>query len=158
MLFGIFSVCAPPPCIQIQNTSHYKENHLHHVKILHVRLGGANNKCQLSWGGGQKRKRSVVWIAVAGNDETGTTDITFSQNHTGVTLYYTSDFNGHVCGIAFIPDGSVGCTTHGQTHTVDSEYTFAGFITLTSQNIASARNFFLLPIQTSKIDIGYLWT
>ena len=51
----IFSVCAPPPpstlCApQLQSMCHYIVNH--YVKILHVRLGGANNMRPLSCGGG----------------------------------------------------------------------------------------------------------
>ena len=50
----MFSVCSPPPpppstlCPSpLQSTCHYIVNH--HVKILHVRLGGANNMRPLSW-------------------------------------------------------------------------------------------------------------
>ena len=47
------TLCAP----QLQSTCQYIVNH--YVKILHVRLGGANNMRPLSWGGGgHKRKRS----------------------------------------------------------------------------------------------------
>ena len=39
------TLCAP----QLQSTCHYIVNY--YVKILHVRLGGANNMRPLSWGG-----------------------------------------------------------------------------------------------------------
>ena len=39
------TLCAP----QLQSTCHYIVNH--YVKLLHVRLGGANNMRPLSWGG-----------------------------------------------------------------------------------------------------------
>ena len=50
----IFSVCAPPPPQyvmrpQLQSTCHYIVNY--YVKLLHVRLGGANNMRPLSWAG-----------------------------------------------------------------------------------------------------------
>ena len=44
---------------QLKSTCHYIVNH--NVKILHVRLGGANNMRPLSWGG-HKRKRSDIQL------------------------------------------------------------------------------------------------
>ena len=41
-------VMPPPP--PLQSTCHYIANH--YVKIWHMRLGGANNMCPLSCGGG----------------------------------------------------------------------------------------------------------
>ena len=49
----LFRLCPPPSTLcstQLQSTCHYIVNH--HVKIWHVRLGGANNMHPLSWGGG----------------------------------------------------------------------------------------------------------
>ena len=50
----LFRLCPPPPSTlcspQWQSTCHYIVNH--YVKILHVRLGVANNMHPLSWGGG----------------------------------------------------------------------------------------------------------
>ena len=57
-MFGSFpfvppsTLCSP----HWQSTCHYIVNH--YVKILHVRLGVANNMHPLSWGGGHKQKRS----------------------------------------------------------------------------------------------------
>ena len=49
----LFHLCPPPSTLcapQLQSTCHYIVNH--YVKILQVRLGGANNMRPLSWGGG----------------------------------------------------------------------------------------------------------
>ena len=56
----LFRLCPPPSTLcapQLQSTCHYIVNH--YVKILHVRLGGANKMRPLSWGG-HKRKRSKI--------------------------------------------------------------------------------------------------
>ena len=48
------TLCAP----QLQSTCHYIVNH--YVKILHVRLGGANNMRPLSWGGTNGKDPNTV--------------------------------------------------------------------------------------------------
>ena len=48
------TLCAP----QLQSTCQYIVNH--YVKILHVRLGGANNMHPLSWGGGGAQTEKIL--------------------------------------------------------------------------------------------------
>ena len=47
-------------------TCYYIENQ--YIKIWHMRLGGANKKHALSWGGGHQRKRSLDFKAVYTNN------------------------------------------------------------------------------------------
>ena len=63
IIIGIFSVCAPPSTLcspQWQSTCHFIVNH--YVKILHVRLGVANNMHPLSWGGTNGKDPIIVWL------------------------------------------------------------------------------------------------
>ena len=57
-LFGdLFRLCPPSTLCspQLQSTCHYIVNY--YVKILHVRLGVANNMRPLSWGGGAQTEK-----------------------------------------------------------------------------------------------------
>ena len=58
----LFRLCPPPSTLcapQLQSTCHYIVNH--HVKILQVRLGGANYMRSLSWGGGGTNGKDPIW-------------------------------------------------------------------------------------------------
>ena len=57
--FGSFPFVTPQYVMrpQLQSTCHYILNYS--VKILHVRLGGANNMRPLSWGGGGAQTEKI---------------------------------------------------------------------------------------------------
>ena len=62
-IFGSLPFVPPPSTLcapQLQSTCHYIVNH--YVKILHVRLGGANNMRPLSWGGGGGAQTEKIQI------------------------------------------------------------------------------------------------
>ena len=66
---------------------------------------------------------------------------------TSLTLFYTAPNNGHVCGVELLGQ-FMGCVNlDSQQYTVGDGYEFAGFISLTSQDEATAGNYLLLPLQ-----------
>ncbi|XP_075261190.1 uncharacterized protein LOC142352918 [Convolutriloba macropyga] len=103
----------------------------------------------LQYTGGSSSVYSRVGAgATIGSGEAAAPQINIAPNETYVVIYYVAASNGRVCGIEFSSGGSVGCNTHGQTHNVDPGYSFAGFVTLTSQNFFNAIQYRLLPLQT----------
>ena len=62
----MFSVCDPQYVIQPPVTENVPLHGKLLCKILHERLGGANNMLTLSGGGGHKNKRSDIFMLLMG--------------------------------------------------------------------------------------------
>jgi len=85
--------------------------------------------------------------AVVGSGSSTGSSLSLVSSISQITISYLGSSDAGVCGVAFSPGSSVGCSSNSQTYTLGSNFGFAGFVSLTSTSSPAGNTYLLLPLQ-----------